>query len=198
MDITASSIAFVSTAYSAYGLIKKTKGLPKEFDEVENSLPLAENTLREFQKSLRYKGLNLEAEQAVEKVLTPCQANAKKLKAIFDGIQKHDGKMGMEIRIDVLLQGIMKSLEQLAINNEARMAYLLPRLSAAVAALSKIKPSVTEDFEAAYASSFTQHVVSGGTGYQTVNNASGPQTNNSGGTNYNTNGAPIYVNSKAL
>ncbi|CRG90005.1 Ankyrin repeat, PH and SEC7 domain containing protein secG [Talaromyces islandicus] len=203
LSTIASTIALVQAASSTYKAIHHLRGLPKEFDEVSRNLPLAEDTLSLARDHLQGQALDESSRKALEPFVSGCEEKAKQLQNIFERVEKGVKnskdtfvlelyrtsllRFGKAHRVEILMQGILKSLDALATNQLFRMASQgqITKLNKAMDQLSKVKSSVPDsDFES-LETNFTQHNASGATGYQTVNSGSGQIINSGSGKLFN-------------
>lgn len=210
VSIIASTIAISQAILSAYKAIEHIKGLPKAFREVNQNIPLVQETLELARLQLERVGLNEPSGKAVEPVISNCHKKFEALQNIFQEIDKgKDAKdwsalvsfyrttvvpLGKAHRVEALMQDILKDLRMLAINQLFKTATQsqVAKLESAVQDLSNVDPSLPDaDFETSV-SNVTQHVAQGATGNQPVNVGPGTQTNRFGGYEFNTGGAPMH------
>jgi len=188
LSVIASTIAVAQAISSTYKAIQHVKGLPKAFNEVNQSLPLVEQTLEAARSQLLVASLDEASAKAIEPVIKGCQEKANALLAIFQKIDngKKDTKngwvtelyrtvvipLGKAHRVEALMKDILKGLKDLAINQLFKTATQsqMARLEKAIQELSEVEPSVSDsDFEDSGALNVTQNVAQGGTGNQAVN-----------------------------
>lgn len=183
LSIIASTIAVIQATASTYKAIQNLRGLPKEFDEVSQNLPLAENTLCLARNQLEGQTLDEPSRTALERRISGCELKAKQLRDIFEKVDNSakNGKdrsvqalyrtsllrLGKSHRVETLMRGILRDLDALATNQLFKTATQsqVVQLEEAIDQLSNVVSSVPDsDFNGSGAS-FTQNI-SGGTGYQ--------------------------------
>lgn len=199
LSVIASTIAIVQATVATYKTIEKLKGLPKEFVEVGLRFPLAQDSLRLLRNQIETQTLDEASHKAIEPCLTGCEANAKKLRDIFNNIEKAAAnnssmldmyrtallRLGKAHRVESLMNGILADLNALVTNQlfrgDATTKRVAVQLEEAIEQLSDLASSVSDE-ELDSPQGFCQVIESGGTGHQT-------QYNNYGsGTNYNISG----------
>lgn len=197
-DMVASTIEFLQSTASTYKELQNFSGLPKEFNEVNRHLPLAQRTL-----SLADSPLNAQTvDGAATTAIKDCNRVAEKLCDIFkkvnNEVKNKEDKSLLEIyrtsllhldksyRVETLMSHILSHIKTLATNQlfKTAMQSQMARLEEAIGQLSNVVSSVPDsDFDDGV-KSFTQNI-SGGTGYQAEtqynNHGSGQQNNFSGG-----------------
>lgn len=203
LSVIASTIAVVQAISSTYGAIKHLKGIPKEFSEVNLSLPLVQDTLGLASDQLSGVDLDESSRRAIEPVLSDCHAKAIALRDIFQKVdnRKNDTKDGSLIdfyrtillrlgkahRVESLMQGILRGLKALAINQLFRTATQsqIVQLEQAIDRLSSVESSVPDsDFES-YVTNITQNIAEGGTGNQPINRGHAQHNNFGTGKQFN-------------
>ncbi|GKU23142.1 unnamed protein product [Fusarium langsethiae] len=196
----ASTIAVVQAISSIYKAIQRLRGLPHEFVEVSRNLPLAENTLGLARDQLQGQTLSKSYKEALQRLVSDCEGKAKKLQEIFEEVEKgmksaEDGsvldlyrtsllRLGKARRVENLMQGLLRGLDSLATNQLFKTATQsqIAQLKKAIDQLSNVESSVPDsEFDSPGTNS--QHIASGGTGYQSnitgqdhqINSGSGQQ-----------------------
>ncbi|RYP60682.1 hypothetical protein DL771_010422 [Monosporascus sp. 5C6A] len=183
LSVITSTIAVVQAISSSYKAIQHLRGLPDEFNEVNRNLPLAQDTLGLARDQLQGLSLDKSSKEALQPVVCGCEEKAKMLQAIFQKVEKgvknaKDGsvldfyrtsvlRLGKAHRVETLMQGILKGLDALATNQLFRTATQsqMAELKEAIDQLSNVESSVPDsDFENLGTNS--QHIASGGTGFQ--------------------------------
>ncbi|RYP66586.1 hypothetical protein DL769_005993 [Monosporascus sp. CRB-8-3] len=183
LSAIASTIAVVQAISSTYKAIQHLRGLPDEFNEVNRNLPLAQDTLGLARGQLQGLALDESSKEALQPLVCGCEEKAKMLQAIFEKVEKgvknaQDGsvldfyrtsvlRLGKAHRVETLMQGILRDLDALATNQLFRTATQsqMAQLKEAINQLSNVESSVPDsDFESPGTNS--QHIASGGTGYQ--------------------------------
>ncbi|KAH7136903.1 putative ankyrin repeat-containing protein [Dactylonectria estremocensis] len=200
LSVIASTIGIVQGISSTYKAIQHLKGLPDEFDEVNKSLPLAQDTLILARDKLQDLAAGELSIVALQPVVSSCEEKAKKLQVIFEKVEKRerdakDGsalefyratllRLGKAHRVETLMRDMLKGLQELATNQLFRTATQsqVALLKDSIDQLSNLESSVPDsDFE----HSMVQNIASGGTGFQTsisgqehnINSGSGKQFN---------------------
>ncbi|KAH6664761.1 WD domain-containing protein [Plectosphaerella plurivora] len=183
LSIIASTIAIVGVVASSSKAIQSIKGLPSEFKEVNQNLPLVQDTLvlaRDRLKDGDGVALDESSKNAIEPVLSGCETKARMLQEIFDKIEKgakDSGGSGLDLyrtallrlgkahRVETLLRDIIKSLDLLATNQFFRASIKRGKLVDAEDELSGLQSSVPDsEFESA---GNVQNIAEGATGQQT-------------------------------
>jgi hypothetical protein len=166
LSIIASTIAVVEAVSSTYKAIQHLRGLPDEFKEVNQNLPLAQDTLALARDHLQGLALDDSSKKAIQPVVSGCEERAKMLQDIFEKVEKgaknaKDGSMldfyrtsllrlGKAHRVETLMRGILRDLDALATNQLFKTATQsqTAQLKEAIDQLSKVKSSVPDsDFE---------------------------------------------------
>lgn len=96
-------------------------------------------------------------------------------------------RLGKGRRVESLMQGILKDLDALATNQLFKTATQsqVAQLKEAIDQLSNVESSVPDsDFEGSVTNT-TQHIASGGTGYQSVNSGQDQKINSGSGKQFN-------------
>lgn len=129
LSIVASTITIVETASKIYQVLKRVKDVPKEFAEIERTLPLAKDVLQKLQDALEGHELDDESRQAIQPTLADCNAKAKKLEGILEQVRKGSSgqggsvleqyrltlrRLGKANRVEKLMQSVLKGLDKLA------------------------------------------------------------------------------------
>jgi hypothetical protein len=201
LNAVGSTIAIVQAISSIYDTIKYLKGLPNEFNEVSQSLPLAQDTLELARHQLEGRVLDESSIQAIQPVISTCEVKAQMLRNILEKVEKcaknaKNGsvldfyrapllRLGKAHRVETLMHGILRCLHSLATNQLFRTPnpIQIVQLQKAVDRLSTVQSSVPDsDFDGSH---MTQNIASGGTGYQSANSGQGQTINSGGGNQYN-------------
>ncbi|KAH6881025.1 WD domain-containing protein [Thelonectria olida] len=216
LSIILATISLLEATSTAYEAIKHVTGLPKAFEKVNESLPLAQDTLRSARDTLT------STEKAtIGPIVGKCEEKAKALLDIFEKVEaKHKehkehqasedtknwpvvdfyrktlrnlGRMAKAHRVEALMQDIMEELKELAINKIFKTATdaQVTRLEKAIEELAKVEPSVPDsDLEDLGMVNISQLVASGGKGNQGVATGSANQ-NNVFGSEFNSGGGAM-------
>lgn len=200
LSIIASTIAVVQATAATYKAIQKLKGLPKEFIEISQRFPLAEDTLCLLRSQLETQTLDEASKTAIEPCITSCEVKAKKLRDIFQSIEsgvRKDGsviefyrilllRLGKAQRVETLMNGMLRDLDVITTNrifSGVAIQGLETRLKQAINQLSTVTSSVP-DTGLDNPKSINQTIEFGGTGYlahsQYNNPGNGQQYNVSG------------------
>lgn len=129
LSTIASTIAIIQAISSVYTAIQHLRGLPKTFDEVNQSLPLLQDTLSQAQAQLLAldKDLDGSSRRAIEPLINTCQEKAQALLEIFqevnnvktgsalDSYRTMVLRLGRASQVDALMQDILRSLKILGI-----------------------------------------------------------------------------------
>lgn len=188
LSIIASTITIVQSISLIYKAIQHAKGLPKAFNEVNQSLPLVIETLEAAHSQLRVAPPDEASAKAIEPVIKGCQEKANALLVIFQKIdsgrtEAKDGWVlefyrtivlsgGKSHRVETLMQDILKGLKMLSLNQLFKTATQsqIARLEEAIHGLYKVQPSLPDsDFDDSGMLNVTQNVAHEGTGNQAVN-----------------------------
>ncbi|RSL82714.1 hypothetical protein CEP52_016898 [Fusarium oligoseptatum] len=183
LSIIASTIAIVEAVSSTYKAIQHLRGLPDEFKEVNQNLPLAQDTLALARDHLQGLALDDSSKNAIQPVVSDCKERAKMLQEIFEKVEKRaknakDGsvldfyrtsllRLGKAHRVETLMRGILRDLDSLATNQLFKTATQsqTAQLKEAIDQLSNVESLVSDsEFDSPWTNS--QHIASGGTGYQ--------------------------------
>ncbi|KAJ6037201.1 WD domain-containing protein [Penicillium herquei] len=198
LSVFASTIAIIQAISGTYEAIKNIKSLPHEFDAVSSSLPIARFNIECAEKVFDDPNVDDSFKEEIKKLLHECNEKATSLKEIFQRVdetfnhEKKKNKLGnlLEIykaiiikmskahRVETLMKEILEKLHSIGLNKVLRAATQeqVERLETAIKELSEVESSVPDyAFEAG--PSNTQHIASGGTGYQ---NNGGNNTYNNG------------------
>ncbi|KAH7124656.1 WD domain-containing protein [Dactylonectria macrodidyma] len=200
LSVITSAITVVQAISSTYKAIQHLRGLPNEFNEVNQNLPLAQDTLGLARDQLQGLALDESSKKALQPLVSGCEEKAKVLQGIFVKVEKgmknaEDGsvldfyrsfllRLGKAHRVETLMQGILRGLDALATNQLFKTATQsqMAQLKGAIDQLSNVKSSVPDsDFEG----SVTQNIASGGTGYQSVISGQGHKINSGSGKQFN-------------
>ncbi|KAI8710751.1 SesA domain-containing protein [Fusarium sp. LHS14.1] len=199
LSIIASTIAIVEAVSSTYKAIQHLRGLPDEFKEVSQNLPLAQDTLALARDHLQGLTLDDSSKKAIQPVVSGCEERAKMLQDIFEKVEKgtknaKDGsvldfyrtsllRLGKAHRVETLMRGILRDLNALATNQLFKTA-TQSQLEEAIDRLSNVESSVPDsDFDSPRSNS--QHIASGGTGYQSNITGQDHKINSGSGKQYN-------------
>ncbi|RYP02732.1 hypothetical protein DL764_005662 [Monosporascus ibericus] len=202
LSVITSTIAVVQAISSTYKAIQHVRGLPDEFNEVNRNLPVAQNTLGLAREQLQGLALDESSKEALQPLVCGCEEKAKMLQAIFEKVEKgvknaKDGsvldfyrtsvlRLGKAHRVETLMQGILRGLDALATNQLFRTATQsqMAELKEAINQLSNVESSVPDsDFDSPGTNS--QHIASGGTGYQSNITGQDHKVNSGSGKLYN-------------
>ncbi|RYP17884.1 hypothetical protein DL765_004282 [Monosporascus sp. GIB2] len=202
LSAIASTIAVVQAISSTYKAIQHLRGLPDEFNQVNRNLPLAQDTLGLAREQLQGLALDESSKEALQPLVCGCEEKAKMLQAIFEKVEKgvknaKDGsvldfyrtsvlRLGKAHRVETLMQGILRDLDALATNQLFRTATQnqMAELKEAINQLSNVESSVPDsDFDSPGTNS--QHIASGGTGYQSNITGQDHKINSGSGKLYN-------------
>ncbi len=202
LGVIASTIAIIQAISATYKAIQHLKGLPREFDEVNQDLPLVQDTLDLAHHQLEATDLDESSRKAIGPVVSGCREKAKKLQDIFEkvGRDAKDGsvldfyratllRLGKAHRVETLMQDILEGLKALAVNRLFRTATQsqMAKLEKAIDKLSHVESSVPDSAFESSGTNVTQNVAQGGAGNQAVSsrgqmeNVFGNQFNSGGG-----------------
>jgi hypothetical protein len=180
-------MTIVQAISSTYKEIQHLRGLPHEFSQVNQTLLVAQDTLYLVHDQLRGQALDESSRNDLQPLVSGCEEKAKMLQDIFDNVEKgvkntKDGsvldfyrtfllRLGKAHRVETLMQGVLRDLNVLGINQLFKTATQsqVVRLEEAVQQLSSVESSVP-DSEFGGSITNTQNIGSGGTGHQVVNN----------------------------
>ncbi|VUC32840.1 unnamed protein product [Clonostachys rosea] len=168
MEAIAATMSTIRVVESTYKAIQRFKGLPKEFEEVNRVLTVAQDTLGLVDEQLKTLNPDESSKKALQSVVRHCEGKAKMLRDIFEKVDKglKDEKFGSVLdsyrasllrlgkahRVEVLMQGILRGLDTLATNQMFKIATQnsIYRLEKAINQLSKVESSVPDsDLESA-------------------------------------------------
>ena len=82
LSIIASIIAIIQAISSTHKAIQHLKGLPKEFNEVNQNLPLVQDTLGLVHDRLKVVDLDESSKKTIGPIVSGCKEKAKKLRDI--------------------------------------------------------------------------------------------------------------------
>src|SRR5271154_6676870 len=101
VSIIVSTITVVQAVSSTYKAIQHLRGLPKAFNEVNQSLPLVKETLEAARSQLLGAPLDEASAKAIEPVIKVCEEKAHALLALFQKIDngKKDAKDGWALEV---------------------------------------------------------------------------------------------------
>jgi vacuolar-type H+-ATPase subunit E/Vma4 len=123
VGIISGVISIIEATKALYDVAKDAKGQPEAFRRVAARLPLVIEILHRAEKSTHK--LNGTAQEALKTILESCKAKAEDLKKVFQKvIRKEDdewydrytkavGLLGKEIRVEYLMEGILKDVQVL-------------------------------------------------------------------------------------
>ncbi|KAF3937074.1 hypothetical protein ABW19_dt0204540 [Dactylella cylindrospora] len=187
LSIIASTIAIAQAIGATYKAIQNLKGIPKAFKEVSDSLPLVLDTLNAAQKRLQNSNPDPGSVKIIEPIINSCREKANVILEIFQKIEKEKKdagdwsvlglyrttvrKLGKASRVESLMQEILKSLKDLAINQifKSVTQSQITSLEDAIDKLSNVEPSLPDtDFEDSGRVGMSQTVAAEGRGYQMV------------------------------
>jgi hypothetical protein len=158
------TIGIIEVIPKIYQAIKDRKGLPKAFEEVNNKLPLIEETLK-LVKS-HSEDPNVDSDESIKSTVRGCQDRATELKKIFEKIR--DAKtsnskpikkwyrsivlpLGQDHRVEELMKNILVDVQSLSNNQVFKAATrnqvqdLQKDLQKAIEELAQLEPSVPDD-----------------------------------------------------
>ncbi|KIH87757.1 hypothetical protein SPBR_04625 [Sporothrix brasiliensis 5110] len=193
LSAIASTISIIQSIAATYNTIKKLQGLPKAFNAVQESLPIVQVALVKAHGFFEHS-IDNSAKEGAQPILSRCQKNAATLNDVFlklaayetrsddktwDTLLKKWHTLALPLRtgqkVETLMKGILEDLDLLirpiAFDDRAFQA----QWHAAITQLADVEPSIPD----AESLGGTQHIASGGTGYQ-YNNQGGQQNNNTG------------------
>jgi N-terminal domain on NACHT_NTPase and P-loop NTPases len=207
LSTIASIIAIIQAISSTHKAIQHLKDLPKEFNEVNQNLPLVQDTLGLVLDQLEVVDLDESSKKAIGPIVSGCKEKAKKLQDIFEKVRNdEDGsvldfyrailhRLGKAHRVETLMQGILKGLKAVAINQLFRTATQsqVAKLEEAIDKLSRVESSVPDSDFDSFGTHINQNVAEGGTGNQAVNTGDGSMRANFGGYNFDSVGGTMNI-----
>lgn len=202
LSIIASTIAIVEAVSLTYKAIQHLRGLPDEFKEVNQNLPLAQDTLALARDHLQGLALDDSSKEAIQSVVSGCEERARMLQEIFKKVEKgaknaKDGsvldfyrtsllRLGKAHRVETLMRGILRDLDALATNQLFKTATQsqTAQLKEAIDQLSNVESSVPDSaFESP--GSNIMHNNDQATGYMTTISGEGHNINPGSGKFFN-------------
>ncbi|KAH8889904.1 WD domain-containing protein [Thozetella sp. PMI_491] len=210
LSIIASTITVVQSAASTYKAIQHLRGLPRAFEEVNQSLPLVQDILEAARRQLQDAIPDDSSADAIGPTIQSCQEKANALLEIFQKIDKEKTgvkgrpafdvyrttvlRLGKAHRVETLMQDILKGLKGLAIRHlfQTPTQIQVTELEKRIQELSKVEPSMPDSDLEAKGTMITQHVADHGTG--NIANHTGPGQMKAifGGNNFESGGAPMH------
>jgi hypothetical protein len=208
LKVIKSTIAAVSDISSQYEQhIQGITDLPDEFNAVNQHLDLANSTLRQARDKFTWD----ESSKGITQPLaTSLEKKAKMLQRIFTEVGKEAEKdtrdgpildcyrdtllsLGKSYRVEVLMLGILKDLNELFTNqpHSPETEKQTTKLSDAIDKMSKVESSVLDSEFRNSGANFTQNIASGGTGHQAHYGGRGHHINNGNGAINNYHAATI-------
>lgn len=206
LSIIASTAAIVQAVSSAYKMIQHFKTLPKEFSEVDRTLPLVQNTLGLAHRQLQGVDLDESSKMAIGPIVSGCKEKAEQLRDVFKEMESaKDGsvidfyritllRLGKAHRVESLMQDILKGLKALAVNRmfETATQSHIAKLEEAINKLAQVESSVPDSALERAAAHMNQSIAEGGTGNQAVNTGAGWMRANFGGNNFDSGGGAMH------
>jgi len=194
LSIVASTIGIIGAISKSYEVVKTILNLPSAFEEVNKQLPLVNRTLRAAMLRLENGPAPTDDEKAqITDIVKICQDKADKLVKIFQELEKKRKSDAEAVswvklratyrkvlaglkahRVEALMQEILKSVKNLALNQvfEAATKADLKEIEKAIKDLSQVQPSLEDsEFEGTGGIIASLTVASGGRAQQ--NNAQG-------------------------
>ncbi|GAB1311330.1 Ankyrin repeat domain-containing protein 50 [Madurella fahalii] len=132
LSAIASTIALTQAISSTYRAIQHLRGLPKAFNEVNQGLPLVENTLALVRDQLDSMDLDESLTRTIGPVVRGCEEKARALHDIFEEVEKKKeandwlalpmSRLSKARQVKTLMQEIERDVEGLAANRLFRTA----------------------------------------------------------------------------
>ncbi|KAJ6784126.1 hypothetical protein PWT90_07276 [Aphanocladium album] len=219
LSIVASTISILEAASATYKVLLRIKGLPKEFAEVERTLPLAEDVLSKVHGAIAR--LDEQSKKAIQPTATDCLERATKLRDILDRLNNDPGtkengtldvyrkalrRLGKSHRVESLMSGLLKGLDKLAqhqlFGNATQCQ--VEELQTAIAKLGNIESSIPDSDIEGSSVHMEQNIAQGGSGTQisgerhSINTGPAPMYNLQNGNMYFGYKDPLQVAKEAL
>ncbi|KAK0709010.1 hypothetical protein B0T26DRAFT_630124, partial [Lasiosphaeria miniovina] len=137
LSTVASTIALIQAISSTYRAIQHLRGLPKTFDEVNQGLPLVEDTLALVRDRLGGMDLDEPSRRTIGPVISGCEEKARTLRDIFQEVERNKkegndrlaldifpimSRLGKAHQLKTLMQEIERDVMRLATNQLFRTA----------------------------------------------------------------------------
>ncbi|KAG5752150.1 hypothetical protein H9Q69_010454 [Fusarium xylarioides] len=154
VSLVVNSIELAKLAGEVYKTIKSFDGLPKAFEEVNNQLPLVQDTLAHAKR--QFETLDPSAISSAKGVLKQCGENIDGLVKIFQALKLAEGKsikkvyaravitIGKRGRVEDLMHDTLSSLKRLAENQTFRLADTIDKLQKACERICSVPPSISD------------------------------------------------------
>jgi hypothetical protein len=190
LGLISSIITVLNTITKVYSDVKDTEGIPTEFQEITQRLPIIQATLRIAKAHISTRGLDEESCRAIKAPIKGCKDKALRLEIIFRKVVPQASAeryeryrlavhaLGEGYRVETLMKGMLEDIKLLA-RNQAVEAATETEVGKPIQVIKEMArpPSLLEDTPGNSINNVGRGTINANTdkGTQNNNNANGKQ-----------------------